>query len=389
MKKRFNLNHSLLLIAIALISLTLTQCKKDGNIASQLDRSFSSAQADSALFSPFYDNTIISPSETVNATPDVNDIIKTTGVFTIITNNCATKSCHGGDYKPKLSTYSEIKAIVTPGNPEASKLWEVITTNDFNKAMPPVYKTSELTTTQKATIYNWIKNGANENPTLVDYRPAAIRTIVSGCASGNCHNTATAVGYWGRNGWIAVTAADTTTLPVKNNITGAITYYPIMTNTTLMNNVWKAYSDSAKKFYSDTAANASFRVFKVFGGRGPLTNYDEILMDIMYPKSIRSSANAYWVNGVRVNSRGDYLNASSSLVSRIDSTLVLANPRTGVYATNHQADMAWGDGGYAPSNIALIKAWYFLDPNVPDVWKYGLSNAGIFKYRKTGTIIKK
>ena len=51
--------------------------------------------------------------------------------------------------------------------------------------------------------------------------------------------------------------------------------------------------------------------------------------------------------------------------------------------------MAYGDGGLKPHEVALIKAWYFADPNIPDVWKYGNANAGIFKYRKTGTIIKK
>jgi hypothetical protein len=37
----------------------------------------------------------------------------------------------------------------------------------------------------------------------------------------------------------------------------------------------------------------------------------------------------------------------------------------------------------------LIKAWYFADPNIPDVWKYGTGNSGIFKYRKSGTIIRR
>jgi hypothetical protein len=77
------------------------------------------------------------------------------------------------------------------------------------------------------------------------------------------------------------------------------------------------------------------------------------------------------------------------LVSRIDSTILLANPYTGVYATSPNADMAYGDGGLKPHEIALIKAWYFADPNIPDVWKYGQNNAGIFKYRKSGTIIRR
>ena len=76
------------------------------------------------------------------------------------------------------------------------------------------------------------------------------------------------------------------------------------------------------------------------------------------------------------------------MISRIDSTVVLANPYTGVFATNQQADMAYGDGGLKASEIALIKAWYFADPNVPAVWKYGTTGNGIFKYRKSGTIVK-
>ena len=51
--------------------------------------------------------------------------------------------------------------------------------------------------------------------------------------------------------------------------------------------------------------------------------------------------------------------------------------------------MAYSDGGLTRNDIALIKAWYFADPNIPDIWKYGVGNAGIYKYRKSGTIIKK
>ena len=71
--------------------------------------------------------------------------------------------------------------FVTPGNPEGSKLWEFLTTNDFNKAMPPVNSNHEMNTTDKALIYNWIKNGAKERPDLADFRPAAISLIITGC----------------------------------------------------------------------------------------------------------------------------------------------------------------------------------------------------------------
>ena len=38
--------------------------------------------------------------------------------------------------------------------------------------------------------------------------------------------------------------------------------------------------------------------------------------------------------------------------------------------------MAYGDGGLKSHEVALIKAWYFADPNIPAVWKYGNANAG-------------
>jgi hypothetical protein len=51
--------------------------------------------------------------------------------------------------------------------------------------------------------------------------------------------------------------------------------------------------------------------------------------------------------------------------------------------------MAYQDGGFSKGEIALVKAWYFADPNIPDIWKYGLDGTGIFKYRKSGNIIRK
>jgi hypothetical protein len=98
--------------------------------------------------------------------------------------------------KPKFDTYNDIMKFVVAGNPSGSKLWEMITTNDFNKAMPPVNSSKELNTKDKAIIFNWIRNGAKEKPDLADFRPAAIRLIADGCGSANCHNQATATGSW-------------------------------------------------------------------------------------------------------------------------------------------------------------------------------------------------
>jgi len=395
MKKISLIKATTLFLLVMLVSASVIQCKKEGDIIKGLDRSYNNA-ADSTVYASFYESNTITPSDNV---ADVNDVIKFRGVQTILHEYCATSNCHGGPISPKFDTYADIMKFVTAGSPESSRIWEYLTTNDFNKAMPPVNSNHEMTVTDKTIIYNWIKNGAKERPNLSDFRPAAIALITSGCGSANCHNQATATGGWARAGFIpGLTSADTTTYTYINPATGAATIYCQLSNATLRNQVWTAYKDSVKKFYADTLANASFRPWKTFATprsalstRGPLNTYDDILMDIMYPKSARSNSTVQYTNPTTLVTyyvKGNYLNVTSSVVSRIDSTLLLANPYTGVFATAHQGDMAYGDGGLKSHEVALIKAWYFADPNIPSVWKYGNSNTGIYKYRKTGTIIK-
>jgi hypothetical protein len=395
MKKLSLIKATTLFLLVIIVSASVIQCKKEGDLIQNLDRSFKGS-ADSTVYAAFYESNTITPSDAV---PDVNDKIKFRGVQTILHEYCATSNCHGGSIGPKLDTYAEIMNFVSAGSPESSRLWEYLTTNDFDKAMPPVNSNHEMTVTDKSIIYNWIKNGAKEKPDYNDFRPAAIALIISGCGSANCHNQATATGGWARAGLIpGLTSTDTTTYIYYNPSTGIPTYYCQLSNVTLLNQVWGAYKDSVKKFYTDTLAFASYRPWKKFSTprsasstRGPLSTYDDILMDIKYPKSIRSSSSVLYTNPTTLITyyvTGNYLNATSSFVSRVDSTLLLANPYTGVYATNHQGDMAYGDGGLKSHEVALIKAWYFADPNIPAVWKYGVANSGIFKYRKTGNIIK-
>lgn len=382
-------------MSVMFLSMSVFQCRKSGDIIKNLDRSFTGS-ADSTVYASFYESNTITPSD---VTPDVNDVIRYRGVQTIVHEYCGTSNCHGGLIKPKFDTYAEIMKFVTPGNPQASKLWEFITTNDFNKAMPPVNSNHELNTTDKSIIYNWIKNGAKERPDLADFRPAAIRIITDGCGSANCHNQATATGGWARKGLIAGLTSSDTTQYTYISPSGSVTVYCQLSNVTLRNQVWNAYKDSVRRFYADTLANASFRPYKIFGTpvsalstRGPLQTYDDILLDIMYPKSVRSNSSVQYTDPVTLKQyyvKGNHLNASSTMVSRVDSSLLVANPFTGVFSTSHQGGMAYDDGGLKPNEVALIKAWYFADPNIPEVWKYGVSNAGILKYRKTGTIIRR
>lgn len=387
MKKISALRSMIFILCGGLLSLTVMQCTKTGVNAKLLNRAFPGIP-DTTVFAPFHDKTTIAVAD-VN--PAINDIISVKGVQSTIKEYCGISTCHGGPINPKLSTYAEIKSLVTPGSPETSKLWELLTTNDLNKAMPPVNATHEFSLTDKTVIYNWIKNGAKEFPDLVDFRPAAIKVITNGCTSANCHNVATSTGAWARAGLLAPLQPSDTS--VFTHIKGTSTsFYWLLNNTTKRNQVWDAYKDSVRKFYADTLANASFRPYKTFSTpvviasvRGSLSTYDDIVMDIWYPKSLRSNSSVvYSSGGNNFYVKGDYLNiAGNYFIARIDSTLLPANPRTGVYATSNSGDMSYGDGGLSPSEIALIKAWYFADPNIPDVWKYGINNAGIYKFKQS------
>lgn len=143
-------------------------------------------------------------------------------------------------------------------------------------------------------------------------------------------------------------------------------------------------------------ANASFRPWKTVSTpvsaastRGPLNNYDDILLDVLYPKSIRTNSSVVYTDPVTLKNyyvRGNYLNSNDNFIRRMDSTLIYHNAFTGV-AQSKSGNMAYDDGGCKPSEVALIKAWYFADPNIPDVWKYGTNNVGLFKYIKSGNFI--
>ena len=371
--------------------LILYQCTKEGANVGKLDRSFKGTP-DSTHFSPFYDVTTFAKAD---LTPDVNDKIETRGVQSVIKEYCGVGTCHGGPIAPKLSTYAEFRNYTVAGEPLQSKLWNLITTNDLDAAMPPVHAGHELSLTDKTILYNWIKNGAKENPGLEDFRPAAIKIINNGCTSANCHSVGTATGNWAKIGLVpGLTASDTSQFVLTRS--NGVTVYTILKEP-LRSKVWQAYKDSVRRYYMDTLANASWRPYKTFSTpvnkssvRGSLDSYDDILLDISYPKSNRSVTSVVYTSpeGNKYYVRSNPLNSTSSLISRIDSTLVLANPATGVFASKHQGDMSYGDGGINSSEIALIKSWYFADPNVPVVWKYGLDGNGIFKYTKSGNIIK-
>jgi len=398
--RKISIIHALsLFIGTFFLTTLLFQCRKTGDIIRNLDRTYTTGP-DSTVYASFYGTFTI---PTADAVPDVNDVITSRGVQDILHEYCATSNCHGGRVTPKFDSYADIMKFVSPGSPQSSKLWEMITTNDFDKAMPPVNSNHELTITDKGIVYNWIVNGAKEYPDINDFRPAAIRLITAGCASVSCHSRATAAGGWARKG-ILGTLTTSDTVAFTNPLTGAITCQ--LVNKTKLEEIWGnddilpaapySYKDSVKKFYADTLANASFRPWKTLssptstGTRGPLESYDDILMDVLFPKSIRSVSNTVvYTDPVTLKTyyvRGNPLVATDCLIRRVDSTLIYRNPLT-LVETSKNGSMAYDDGGMKPSEVALLKAWYFADPNIPDVWKYGINNVGIFKYRNTGNLI--
>jgi hypothetical protein len=370
--------------AIALMAIVFVRCTKQGVTAAALDRTVAATALDSTVFSPFYDSTVIPYA---NSPAGINDITVTTGVLNIVKANCSSANCHGGNIQPTLTSYASIKDLVVPGNAEQSKLWQLLTTNDLNKAMPPVNTGNELSLTNKNVIYNWIMNGAKETPDLTDYRPAAIRLITSGCTSANCHSMPSVVGNWAKSGLLgAVASSDTATLVYKTP-TGSTSSYVEMVNPTLLASVWQGYEDSCYQYYASIAditasstaiGNTSFKPAKTtLSPHGPLSTYSAIILDMTIPK------------GIRTGSTTDYLTGggSSSLLGEIDSSLMVRTPRASASGSAFSAargGMASGDGGFNNSDVALIKAWFFLDPNIPDVWKFGIGNAGIFQY-KTAT----
>ena len=397
MKKVSLIKAVTLFLGVFALTASLFQCTKVGNNIEHLDRSYPSVP-DSSIYAAFPGEFKIA---TADATPATNDIIKLRGVQTILREYCGTSNCHGGPIKPKFDTYADVMKHVVAGSPEQSKLWEMITTNDFNKAMPPVNSNHELITKDKAIIYNWIRNGAKERPDLADFRPAAIRLIEDGCGSANCHNQGTVAGSWAERGILgtrySIVSTDTASFYIYDASSGAQSRYCQFINQTKLNTIWKDYKDSVKTFYKDTLANASSRILKTFttpwasaSRRGPLGSYDDIVMDVLYPKNIRSNSCVVYVDGTgkQYYAKGDPLNSNDCFIRRIDSTLIYRNVQTGA-SQSVSGNMSYQDGGLNPSEIALIKAWYFADPNIPDVWKYGKTNAGIFRYTKSGNYIIK
>lgn len=92
----------------------------------------------------------------------------------LIISGCAMAGCHNGNSggASALTTYSKILKYVSPGNPNSSRLYTVLTSSGEGKMPRSPYP--PFTTAQKALVATWIQQGAKNN----------------GCIDTNCDTTA-------------------------------------------------------------------------------------------------------------------------------------------------------------------------------------------------------
>jgi Planctomycete cytochrome C len=131
-------------------------------------------------------------------------------VLPIFVNNCAISGCHDGGGREShfsLNSYTDIMRQITPGNPDASKLYQTIIAKWTNR-MPPG---QPLSLQNRTIIRVWIEQGANLT-TCTDttgtggnggggggntyvaracFSRDILPVIVSKCASTGCHDAIT------------------------------------------------------------------------------------------------------------------------------------------------------------------------------------------------------
>jgi hypothetical protein len=116
-------------------------------------------------------------------------------ILPLISSGCASSGCHDADSREAglaLHNYSGIRSIVAPGKPAQSLLYEVITTKDQGRIMPPPPHTP-FDAAATANIHTWISQGAQNNYCSSSCDSTAfswsktIRPIIETFCKG-CHN---------------------------------------------------------------------------------------------------------------------------------------------------------------------------------------------------------
>ena len=118
-------------------------------------------------------------------------------VLPLIRSNCAIPGCHdgGSDGEEALTNYENISNFITPGKPNDSKIYKLITTTSIIREFMPPSPRNPLTQKQIDLISIWILQGAENNSCLLlpcdtievnystDIYPV-IETYCKGCHSG-------------------------------------------------------------------------------------------------------------------------------------------------------------------------------------------------------------
>lgn len=134
---------------------------------------------------------------------NIPEVCFTGDILPIFRTNCAISGCHngGGESETSLYTYTDIIRDITPGNPDASKLYQTIISK-WGALMPP---DKPLSLENRTKIRLWIEQGANQttcsdpggtggNGGSNNYIARACFTrdiqpvILSRCATKNCHD---------------------------------------------------------------------------------------------------------------------------------------------------------------------------------------------------------
>jgi hypothetical protein len=130
-------------------------------------------------------------------------------ILPILTSSCAMSGCHNASTAAEgyvFDNYSHTMTAVSAGRPNSSKLYDIIKENE----MPP--SPPYLTSAQKDSIYNWIKNGAKNtecavlcDTTVFTFSGAVAPIINTNCKG--CHNSSLQSGGINLDGYTNVVNA--------------------------------------------------------------------------------------------------------------------------------------------------------------------------------------
>jgi hypothetical protein len=82
-------------------------------------------------------------------------------VLPVLQSHCATSGCHdAGGESPQFTSYDDVKSLVNAGNPNKSKLYNVITSKGLVLTTMPPKGSTELSVKNINDITVWILQGA-------------------------------------------------------------------------------------------------------------------------------------------------------------------------------------------------------------------------------------